>query len=276
MANRMKAGTEYELFVKSIYESFLQQDGLTTNVELHKKITGKSGAEHEIDVFWQFEIAGKTYRTAIECKHFNSRIDKGRVQEFVAKLADIGDISGIMATKVGFQSGAEKFGIYNNIEMVLVKEPEITDFSPDTILRIKVELNLIQHKILKRNFSFDEKWLLSNGFTTGQYNIKGNTAGIRILNEETQESLSLLDFESKYIISNKTNQIASNTYAVSILFNNAYLIDNVGKKYKIKKLDYEYTDLCDKEIIEIDALNTVEAIIKRVKDGKIVFMKKKS
>lgn len=272
----MKAGTEYELFVKSIYESFLRQDNLTTDVEVHKKIQGKSGAEHEIDVFWQFEIAGKTYKTAIECKHFNSSVDKGRVQEFVAKLQDIGDIGGIMATKVGFQSGAITYGLYNDIEMVLIKEPDPTDFSPDTILKINIQFIINQSKILKRKFNFDGEWMRANGFQNGSYSISVRNDIARIFNAETQENLSVLEFENKYITSNKDTKIAQDTYSVNIAFNDAYFIDNEGKRYKIKGVEYEYIDLSHTEELKIDALKTVEAIIKRVKDGEIVFMKKKS
>ena len=114
----MKPGTEYEQFVKAVYEAFLAQDGLTINVETHKILKGKSGANHEIDVYWQFEIAGKIYKTAVECKHYNSTVEKGHVQEFWAKLDDIGDISGIMATKKGYQKGALTFGHYNKKEIL--------------------------------------------------------------------------------------------------------------------------------------------------------------
>lgn len=271
----MKAGTEYEQFVKSVYEAFLAQEGLTLNVEMHKILKGKSGANHEIDVYWQFEIAGKIYKTAVECKHYNSTVEKGHVQEFCAKLNDIGNLSGIMATKKGYQKGALTFGHYNQIEMLIIKEPTYTDFSENSVLGVNIILNIICPKIIKRDFKFDKDWMLQRGFVPGHYLIRATNNIARIDNRKTNENLSVLDFENKYVLVNKNNEIAPNKYAVNILFDDAYFIDNAGKTYRLKEVNYEYIEnVYDKEI-KIDALNAVEAIIKRVKDGSIIFMKRK-
>lgn len=272
----MKAGTEYEQFVKSVYEAFLAQDGLTVNVEMHKIIQGKSGADHEIDVYWQFEIAGKIYKTAVECKHYNSTVEKGHVQEFWAKLEDIGDISGIMATKKGYQKGALTFGHYNKIEMLIIKEPAYTDFPKDSVLGFNIALNIICPKITKRDFKFDMDWMLQKGFAPGQYSIQATNNIARIDNKKTNENLSVLEFENKYVLTDKNNQLGPHAYSVSILFDDAYFIDNMGTTYKLKEVNYEYVENMYDEEIKIDALNAVEAIIKRVKDGDIIFMKQKT
>ena len=243
----MKPGTEYEQFVKAVYEAFLAQDGLTINVETHKILKGKSGANHEIDVYWQFEIAGKIYKTAVECKHYNSTVEKGHVQEFWAKLDDIGDISGIMATKKGYQKGALTFGHYNKIEMLIIKEPTYTDFPENSVLGFNIILNIISPKITKRDFKFDKEWMLQKGFEPGHFSIHVTNNIARIDNRKTNENLSVLEFEKKYVLADKSNKLGPNTYAESV---------------------YD-------EEIKIDALNAVEAIIKRVKDGNIVFMKRK-
>lgn len=272
----MKAGTEYEQFVKSVYEAFLAQDGLTVNVEMHKIIKGKSGAKHEIDVYWQFEIAGKIYKTAVECKHYNSTIEKGHVQEFWAKLDDIGDISGIMATKKGYQKGALTFGQYNNIEMLIIKEPAYTDFPENSVLGFNITLNIISPKITKRDFKFDKDWMLQKGFAPEHFSIHVTNYIARIDNKKTNENLSVLDFEKKYVLADKNNQLGPNTYAVSFVFDEAYFIDDAGEVYKLKGVDYEYVvNIYDEKII-IDGLSAVEAIIKRVKDGDIIFMKQKA
>ncbi len=272
----MKAGTEYEQFVKSVYEAFLAQDGLTVNVEMHKIIKGKSGANHEIDVYWQFEIAGKIYKTAVECKHYNSTVDKGHVQEFWSKLDDIGDISGIMATKRGYQKGALTFGHYNKIEMLIIKEPAYADFPENIVLGFNITLSIISPEIIKRDFKFDMDWMSKKGFMPGHYSIHVTNNIARIDNRKTSENLSVLEFENKYVLSNKNNQLKPNTYAVSMSFDDAYFIDDAGKMYKLKEVNYEYVENIYDEKIKIDALNAVEAIIKRVKDGNIIFMKKRA
>lgn len=271
----MKAGTEYEKFVKSVYETFLANDGITANVEMHKVIQGKSGAKHEIDVYWEFKVTGKTYKTAVECKHYNSTVEKGHVQEFWGKLNDIGDISGIMATKKGYQKGALTFGHFNKIEMLIIKEPAPADFTESTVLRVNINLNIRNPQIIKRDFQFDNDWMLQNGFAPGKYSIRATNDIARINNKKTNENISLLEFENKYVLTNKDNQIAPNRYTVSISFDDAYFIDNTGKNYKLKGVEYEYIENIYNDEIKIDALNTVEAIIKRVKDGNIIFMKQK-
>ena len=55
----MKPGTEYELFVKEIYESILECNGIDNiNVQHDVKMKGVNGVERQVDIFWEFELAG--------------------------------------------------------------------------------------------------------------------------------------------------------------------------------------------------------------------------
>ncbi len=92
-------GTEYELFVRGVYEAVLKAEGVESIKEKHDiKLVGKSGCEHQIDVYWEFKIAGQTYRTAIECKAFNSDVAIGRIRDFYGVLADVPNLNGIFVT----------------------------------------------------------------------------------------------------------------------------------------------------------------------------------
>jgi hypothetical protein len=78
-------------------------------------MVGKSGARHEIDVYYEFGRAGIRHRVAIECKDWATPVSKGQVQEFESKLRDIGNITGLMVSRHGYQSGAETFARHHDI-----------------------------------------------------------------------------------------------------------------------------------------------------------------
>lgn len=78
-------------------------------------MTGKSGVQHEVDVYYEFSKAGIRHRVAIECKDWATPISKGQIQEFESKLRDIGNITGIMVARRGYQSGAEAFAKHKDI-----------------------------------------------------------------------------------------------------------------------------------------------------------------
>lgn len=69
--------TPYELLVQELHQALLNNDGVENiNVRHNVKIKGRSGATHQIDVYWEFKLAGVTYKTCIECKHYNTSVKK--------------------------------------------------------------------------------------------------------------------------------------------------------------------------------------------------------
>ena len=74
-----KQGTEYELFVKEVYEVLNKTDGLSdVQIQHDVKLVGAAGVEHQIDVYWTFSIAGIRYQVAVECKNYKNRISKDK------------------------------------------------------------------------------------------------------------------------------------------------------------------------------------------------------
>jgi hypothetical protein len=116
-----QGSTEYELLVAELHQALINADGVTTVSVAHDKtIVGKSGAMHQIDVYWEFELGGAFYKTCIECKQFNSKIKKSHVAALSAVIDDIGGATGIFATTIGFQRGAILLAGHRNIRLVLV------------------------------------------------------------------------------------------------------------------------------------------------------------
>jgi Restriction endonuclease len=121
LKNMTLISTEYEKLVRELHEALLQADGIdTVDVRQNVKLLGKSGATHQIDVYWEFRLAGVMYKTCIECKYYGTKIKKSHMAAFAAILEDIGNATGIFATTVGFQEGAILFAKSKGIRPLLV------------------------------------------------------------------------------------------------------------------------------------------------------------
>jgi hypothetical protein len=63
--------------------------------------------KHQIDVYWEFKLAGITHRVIVQAKNWARRINKAAVLTFEAVLRDLpGQPRGIMVTAQGRQKGA--------------------------------------------------------------------------------------------------------------------------------------------------------------------------
>ena len=59
----MNHNTEYERFTQEIYQQLVNLDVVrTTKVKHDVKLEGRSGQKHQIDVYWEYEIARTTIR----------------------------------------------------------------------------------------------------------------------------------------------------------------------------------------------------------------------
>ena len=108
--------TEYEKLAQEIYQAISYAEAVKNiNVQHNVKLPGKSGCNHQIDVYWEFEMMGIKHCVAIECKNYSSEVSVGKVRDFFGVLHDVGNTKGIFVTKVGYQSGAEKFANHYGI-----------------------------------------------------------------------------------------------------------------------------------------------------------------
>lgn len=133
---------EYEGLVQELYQSILNTEEVNTiKVQKNLNIKGKSSASHQIDIYWEFYLAGIKYKTCVECKMLGRKVEKGDVLEFNSKIEDIGNITGIFVTTKGYQEGAITYGEYKNIRLIRVI-PAATEFkikAPINFERLTVE-----------------------------------------------------------------------------------------------------------------------------------------
>ncbi|WP_079696830.1 MULTISPECIES: hypothetical protein [unclassified Paenibacillus] len=53
---------EYELLAKEIYDSLHRAEGVATiDIKHNVRLLGNSGCNHQIDVYWEFEMVGEVY-----------------------------------------------------------------------------------------------------------------------------------------------------------------------------------------------------------------------
>lgn len=58
----MNQNTEYERFTQEIYQQLVNTDVVKATQVLHDvKLEGRSGQKHQIDVYWEYEVAGNMY-----------------------------------------------------------------------------------------------------------------------------------------------------------------------------------------------------------------------
>ena len=106
---------EFEEHVRQVYQTLLDLKGEKVLVARDVTIRGRNGLDHQIDVYYEFELAGVRHQVAIECKNMQRPLDKDRVMAFSAKVNDCPGVRGIIVAAHGYQSGAKKFAEDNGI-----------------------------------------------------------------------------------------------------------------------------------------------------------------
>lgn len=138
----------YELITKYIYETLGQQYNI--NIEGYGrncKIIGHSGVQHQIDVLTSETDQSGRYRTAIECKYLNKKVNKDIVMKLLAIINDTDVKRGIIVSKSGYTPDAYQFAKHNKILIVQLTEAKKETKGPpkqmhffDIVLNIKINI----------------------------------------------------------------------------------------------------------------------------------------
>lgn len=266
---------EYEIFVKEIYQSLLENDEINTvKVQHDVNLYGKSGCQHQIDVYWEFESAGVTTRIAVECKNYNtSNISIGKIRDFYAALVDIGNISGIFVCKNGYQSGAIKFASYYGINVVEIRTPKESDWE-GRVRTIQIDTSLIHTNINSRFVNIDFQWFnekYPNIIKEKINSISGNSNEIFIKDNKGNNIANMLELENELPCEFKEELNKEHEY----LWDDAYIeVINFGL-IKVKSVKFNYDiKIFDLDEIIIDGKEVAKAILKNVITGEIKFFNK--
>lgn len=158
--NEKNTGVTYETLTQGFFQAILDQDAVrNVRVERNVKLAGQSGTQHQIDVYWSFEVGAIRYQTIVQCKDWNSRVKQEQVLAFSAVLEDIpGQPRGIMVSKHGFQSGAEKVAKAHGISLYRLREAD-EDYWAGRIREIHINMRLVVPRIQNVVLNFDMNWI---------------------------------------------------------------------------------------------------------------------
>jgi hypothetical protein len=128
-----KTGKEYESFVAKLQQAILDSEIYSKQkniaVERNKIIRDeKNEIDREFDLYWEYELGGFVYKTVIECKDYNSKIQLEKIDAFIGKTHDIPNLRLAFATKMGYQSGVEKKAEKYDIDLLVVREQNDSDW----------------------------------------------------------------------------------------------------------------------------------------------------
>ena len=88
----MNKNRDYELLTQRIFQNILNHEGVN-NIEVKHNVVLKGlKGQHQIDVYWRYELAGVEYQTAIECKNYSSPVEYNDIRAFESALNDIQNI----------------------------------------------------------------------------------------------------------------------------------------------------------------------------------------
>lgn len=269
------SATDFELFTRHIYQKLVNNDTLKpTKVQHNVKLKGKSGCEHQIDVYWEYEIAGNKHRVAIECKNYKSSVSIGKVRDFKGVLDDLNNVNGIIVSSKGFQSGAKEYANEHGISLKELRVPGYNDTVGELIIRTHAEIRhclfLIDEEYAKqknlnlqgcREFlaAFDsdnsEKWMKATHLPLGLKD--------RIIRNPKGERVSSLDeIEEKLPENPKPNSCQT------FEFEDAWIETMEFGSVKIREVKYEYESDDQERIFTLAAEDFVDGILKDAISGK--------
>lgn len=270
----MNANIEYEKFTQEIYQELVNADVVKAiRVQHNVKLKGKSGQEHQIDVYWEYEIAGIRHRVAIECKNYNRKVEIGKVRDFYGVLSDLNNVAGIMVTKVGYQKGAKEYASTYGITLKELREP---NFGEAIVGQIELNFDMSIRRCL---FRVDMDYEETDRFSVAGYKHFLDAMSLEMDSQWEKATHIPLELNNGYIIDASGKRIASldeieatlpENSDTDIIFNyeDAYVNTRWGL-IKINEVKYEYEKKNHKRTISIDAKGFVKAILKDAINGDI-------
>lgn len=167
--NTKEQGTEYEEYVQKIFELLHKMDGVENLKIQHNVILqGRSGAKHQIDVFWKFCLAGITYQVVIECKRWSGPVPQQVVAGFQSVLTDLdAGTQGILVSASGFTSGADRMAKAAGIRLMEI-HPSTADNLDGLITKVPIHVVIPWILNTKVRMQMDKKWAAEHQVHAGE------------------------------------------------------------------------------------------------------------
>ena len=270
----MNPNTDFEKFTQHVYQKLVDNDVLKpTTVQHNVKLKGKSGCVHQIDVYWEYEIAGNLHRVAIECKNYDSLVPVGKVRDFQGVLSDLNNVNGIIVSKKGFQEGAKKYAAEYGISLKELRQPGWNEIigSVTTVVRADMRHTL---------YLFDDDWVKEHNVNLD--GIRSFYASFQFENAAYWRAATHLPIETKdHFIRNSKGEIISSLEElekqlpdnpepgteVVFPFEDGWLESRYLGSVKIREVKFEYESKTHERTINLLADDFVEAILEDALGG---------
>lgn len=268
-----KSGTEYELFVKEVYESLNKADGLTdVEIQHDVKLEGAAGVEHQIDVFWSFRKGGIEYKVAVECKNYKARVSKEKIAAFHDILHDLGNVHGIVASKMGFQSGAIEYARKYGIQLMEIRHPVESDWK-GKIKDIHVELVITALDDVHSKILVDKEKMKAMGITQdvveGTYLSPINTVisfEAMIIAKDIIAENSSISIQEMLNMIQRQDSTPGEGKRCTITFKNGFFAHN-GYDLPVTAIEFTYSVCASKEYVNIYGDEMIKAIVKNITEN---------
>lgn len=277
----MNPNTEFELFTRHIYQKLVNNDVLKPTLVQHNvKLKGKSGCEHQIDVYWEYEIAGNKHRVAIECKNYNSKVEVANVRDFKGVLDDLNNVNGIMVSAQGYQSGAKRYAEEYGISLKELRAPNGNDKIGEIVF-------VFQSNIRRRLFLVDEDWAIQHDLDFQKYrerlasvsnkspeeywrglHVSFDTKDDMIRNSHDEIITSLEDLEKQLPDNHKPND------SFVFPFEDAWIESRYWGPIKILEVKYEFIIENTENSFDLAAEDFVDGILKDAINGETQYIPK--
>ncbi|MBB1333151.1 MULTISPECIES: restriction endonuclease [unclassified Pseudoalteromonas] len=241
-------GREYENFVAALHQALFDSEKWTElkniKIEQSKKINDNFGIAREFDLYWEYEFAGITYKTVIECKDYASKVSIEKIDALLGKIRDIPDLKPIFATKTGYQSGAKTKALNNKVELLIVREQNDSDWvledGTPLIKQVNIDIHAISAaRITSFNTKMDGKWIKENT------NLDTSSGNLQLSMQNDQTVIEDVGRNDKYSLKELEERLGQGTdtnfgeRSLSLKFDEAYLhCDDL--KLKLKEVDLTY------------------------------------
>lgn len=267
-ASKTAQGTSYEKFVQGLYQTLHDADGFEhVNVEHNKSVTGRSGCTHQIDVYWEFKIAGQSYMTAIECKAYSSAVSIGRVRDFYGVLADVPNLQGVFVSLLGFQSGAKQYASHYGINLKEIREPSDEDWD-GRVENIHLRLIVIEPRITAIKPDVTQDYLNTLGpDEVVEMDFSGTTADSFVVDQAGIHVASLEEIRQKI----PTNKEPESGLTATVPFPDCYYNSSTRGLVPINSVTVRYDVHVDVEQADLFGKAAAEAIMKDIKSNELTF-----
>lgn len=283
MSQTRNKNTEYEQFTRKVFAGLSSQKRVKTiKLQHNVKLLGNYGTRHQIDVYWEYEKDGQLHKVAIECKNYSKNVPIGKVRDFYGVIDDIDDLQGIMITRKGFQDGAKKYAASKNIHL---KELRASIGKESLAGRVITDFHISMRRCL---YLVDEDWAKQHGFDVKPYLRWLDMMSIEHKSQWVNASHIPIERKSDDIYNYMKEVITSHEEieatipgtmeedsSHTIPFEDAYIDSKYWGLVKIKEIKYDYTNETRRSIMDIDARDFIEAILKDVESGAIEYVEKK-